>query len=157
MGKGLEMMSKDLKSILFTGFLFIVFLLMALEANSFSDKAKFFPFFVALMASLLSLLSIILQTITLIQKRQKESKAVDEAASDIKEVFKYLLWVIGYIVTIYFIGFIFATTLFLLLFLKIESKFKWVPTIFSTGIVIGILLLLERLLNLYWPLGIIFS
>lgn len=148
-------MAKEIKSIIFTVFLFIVFVLMALEANTFSDKAKFFPFFVAIVASILCFISVILQTIDVLKKKGTLSKS--ENKDELKGLFKYLGWVVGYIAGIYVIGFIFATILFLLLFLKLEAKLKVVGTLLSTSIVIGVLLLLEYAMNLYWPLGILFS
>lgn len=147
-------MTKEMKSILFTSFLFILFCLMALEANTFVDKAKFFPFFVAIGAAFLSFVSIILQTIDF-RKGSKDKQSDEEESGELKEVLRYVFWIVGFIALIYIIGLMLATIIFLLVFLLIESKFRVVTTIFSTALVIGGLLLISNILNLYWPTGLL--
>ncbi|WP_010531848.1 tripartite tricarboxylate transporter TctB family protein [Lentibacillus jeotgali] len=146
-------MSKEVKSILFTFFLFIIFCYMGWEANSFSDKAKFFPFFVAIGAAVLSFVSLVLQSIDLFLRKQKNEHTED--IGEIKRVLQYVLWVVGYIALIYVVGLILATILFLLVFLLVESKFRFVTTVFSTVLVIGGLFLISNILNLYWPSGLL--
>ncbi|WP_176555724.1 tripartite tricarboxylate transporter TctB family protein [Virgibacillus ndiopensis] len=145
-------MSKEIKSILFTTFLFIVFCLMAFEANTFADKAKFFPFFVAIGAAFLAFVSIVLQTIEIVRSNKENS--IDDVG-EIKKVLKYVLWAVGYIALIYFIGFMLATIVFLLVFLLIESKFRIITTVLSTALVVVGLMLFGNVLNLYWPTGLL--
>ncbi|SFB10295.1 Tripartite tricarboxylate transporter TctB family protein [Lentibacillus halodurans] len=144
-------MSKEVKSILFTAFLFILFCLMALEANTFTDKAKFFPFFVAIGAAFIAFVSVILQTFEHVKKTKEE----EEEAVEMKKMLKYIFWFVGYGVLIYVLGFMPATILFLLVFLLVESKFRVMTTILSTALVVGVLILFANVMNLYWPAGVL--
>ncbi|WP_170006083.1 tripartite tricarboxylate transporter TctB family protein [Bacillus fonticola] len=146
-------MSKEVKSISFTVFLLIVFGLMAWEASTFADLAKFFPFFVSIFAAFLALVSIVLQSIELKKKRNEESDHDEDI--DKKALTKYILWVVGYIAVTYVVGLILATILFLLLFLLLESKFRVSTSVLCTTFVIGILWIIGNALNLYWPEGLL--
>lgn len=148
-------MSKEMKSILFTGSLFIMFCIMALEANTFADKAKFFPLFVALGAVFIALVSITLQTIQLIKSRKSNENKDEEEAGETGEMIKYVLWIIGYVALIYIIGFMPATILFLLAFLLVESKFRIITTIPLIVLVVGVLVVFSNIMNLYWPTGLL--
>jgi small-conductance mechanosensitive channel len=148
-------MSKEMKSILFTSFLFVIFCLMAFEAHTFADKAKFFPFFVAIGAAFIALVSILLQSVELVKNKKRKEEVDEEETAEVKKLIKYILWVVGFVALIYVIGFMLATILFLVVFLLVESKFRIHTTLISTALVIGVLVLFGNVMNLYWPTGLL--
>jgi hypothetical protein len=56
---------------------------------------------------------------------------------------------------ILFFGFGSATALFVFGFLFSRVKMGWVPALTYAGVVVGLALLLNKLLGLYWPEGIL--
>jgi len=147
---------KQINSLLFTFFLFVIFVFMAFNANDFADLAKFFPMTVAIISANIALLSMILQGVG-IYKEWKKTKN-DETDTDMEAPFsrllRYIAWTLGYVILIYFIGFIISTIIFLLSFFIIESKFKYWVAFLNTAIVIGLLLFFSGIMNLQWPTGL---
>ena len=144
-------------SLIFTFILFVFFCWAAIEANTFSDKASFFPLFTAIISANVSLISFILQLIQYVRKRKAGVSASDEEDTEtpISNILYYLGWIAGYVVLIYLIGLIWSTLIFLLAFFLIESKFKvWKAALFSV-IVVTIIISFGNLMNLYWPEGLI--
>lgn len=159
-------MRKSHYSLLFSFFLFLVFVYAAWEAYSFNELAKFFPFYIAILGVVLTAIHVIISIIAFIrenkvfqteQKSEQKPAQKSEKKSDEEEegsVLKYMLWIIGYIGFIYLIGFLSATTLFLLAFLYVESKFSILKTIIAIIITQIVIHVFASSINLYWPEGI---
>lgn len=145
-------MNKQLGSIIFSFVLLIVFILMAIEATSFAKLAKFFPLYIAIGAIVITSISILLQL-----KGYRKDRVQEERASKEENLatFKYILWILGFVVAIYVLGFVIATVIFLIAFQLLESKHKVLPTLGSTAVVIGLLYGFTSLMNLYWPKGLL--
>lgn len=129
---------------------------MAFNANDFADLAKFFPLAVAIISANIALLSMILQGVGIYKARKEigEDEVDIEEEAPILRLLRYITWTFGYVILIYFIGFIASTIIFLLGFFIIESKFKYWVSILNTAIVIGVLLLFSEIMNLQWPNGL---
>ena len=78
-----------------------------------------------------------------------------ETRQRIKLALGYFFSFVLYLLMILFIGFGSATALFIFGFLYSRVKMSWVPALTYAGVVVGLALLLNKLLGLYWPEGIL--
>jgi magnesium-transporting ATPase (P-type) len=140
-------------SLLFSACLFLVFVWAAWQAYSFNELAKFFPFYIAIAGVVMTAIYVILSTVAMVKERKKDQPA-QEADENEGSVLKYMIWIIGYIGFIYLIGFLSATTLFLLAFLYFESKFSILKTLIAVVITQVVIHIFAASINLYWPTGI---
>jgi len=67
----------------------------------------------------------------------------------------YFFSLILYFLLILLFGFGIATALFTFGFLYGWSQMRWFHAFIYTGVVVGLALLMNRLLGLYWPEGIL--
>lgn len=153
-------MIKSHYSVMFSVFIFLLFLFGAWQAYSFSELAKFFPYYIAIVGAVLALIIVIVSIVS-IQKEKEGVKQVDSVDSseqdsdeDGKLTLRYMAWFTGYIVLIYVIGFLAATTLFLILFLYLETKYSVLKILISVIATHTVIYLFSSAINLYWPEGI---
>ncbi|MDV2886592.1 tripartite tricarboxylate transporter TctB family protein [Alkalihalophilus pseudofirmus] len=141
-------MSRLLASTLFSFFLFVFFVLFALEAATFSRLAQFFPYYISITGAVLSFIYTTIQMRELIKQRESKEELM---TLKIKRPLKYLVWLIGYVVLVYIAGIIVASVLFLAAFLYVESRFSVIKTVMSISVVVTGLMLFSNFMNLYWP------
>lgn len=139
-------------SLSFSIFIFIIFCFAAWKSLSFAELARFFPLYISVAGAVLTLVHIIISSINIVRNKQDEKSGKLE---ELGSVFKYIVWVIGYIILIFVIGFLPATVVFLFAFLLKESKFGIIKTVIGVALTMSIILLFSNLMNLYWPTGII--
>lgn len=146
-------MTKTTLSIAFSIGLFFVLIWMAWEAASFQQLASYFPLYISLFAIVL----IVIDTITQIRKAKKKKDGEEDKINKnmTASVIKYILWFTGYLVIMLLIGFLMGTSIFLILFLMLETKYKIIKTIIITALTIMIIIILGYVMGLEWPAGII--
>ncbi|WP_462420280.1 tripartite tricarboxylate transporter TctB family protein [Salinicoccus sp. Marseille-QA3877] len=141
-------MNKALANILFTGFIFLLFTVAWVEATTFSRLAQFFPLYISMAGSILSLVYLIK---TIIDYR-KETTAEERGEHVlILMPFRYIGWVIGYLIMMYIFGFLISTSIFLFVFLIFESKMKVIESMVSVAIVLVVVSYLSAAINIAWP------
>jgi len=145
-------MNKSKYSLVFTVFLFILFVCLAWQASHFGELARFFPLYISIGGAVLTLAEVVVQ----LRRVIKESKDHVETVHDSPWlVLKYLFWVLGYLGVIYIVGFIIGTAVYLLTFLYFETKFSIVKSAFGAAVAVSLLLLFGEVMTLYWPEGML--
>lgn len=145
-------MNKALANILFTGFIFLLFTFAWVEAMTFSRLAQFFPLYISMAGSILSLAYLIK---TIIDYRKETSSEERKEHVLILMPFRYIGWVIGYLIMMYIFGFLISTSVFLLVFLIFESKMKVIESMISVAIVLVVVSYLSAAINIAWPSSLI--
>jgi hypothetical protein len=144
--------NKEKYSLIFSVFVFALFSWMAWEATGFAELARFFPLYISIAGAVLTLADIVLRIIKLNRNINKKTEAVHDAPLS---VLKYIIWIIGYLVLMYLLGFLVATTIFLFAFLYIESGFKLIKTFLSVTITMVAIISFGNLMTLFWPKGLL--
>ena len=145
-------MTKSKYSLLFSISVFLVLIWMAWEATRFQKIASYFPLYIALFAIVLIVINLIMQIKDMIKNTDDEEKLTMQMTIP---VIKYILWFVGYLVLMLFVGFLIGTVIFLFLFLVIESRIKLFTSIFIVAVTIAAVIHLGRVMDLKWPTGMI--
>ncbi|WP_421952955.1 tripartite tricarboxylate transporter TctB family protein [Pelagibacterium sp.] len=130
-----------------------------LLSMDFARGARLFPQAVSILVFGLAVASMI---VTVWQGRKAEREEDDaletsDLTSDtaFKEVWPYLIWVMGAYLGMYLIGFFPAAGLFCLLFLWRVARMKWLGNIAMTALCLVTVLALGVGLNISWPRGLL--
>ena len=110
-------MRQEKLSFVYSIVLFLIFCLAAWQSLSFAELARFFPLYISVAGAVLTLIHIIISSINIIRNKKDKKNGESE---EVGSVIKYIVWVIGYIILIFFIGFLAATVVFLFAFLLKE-------------------------------------
>ena len=112
------------------------------QASGWSFKTALFPLAVSI--PLLALVTIQLVQIIFGKAQTDTGAVVDiEFSSDVppeverRRVIGTFAWIIGFILSVYLIGFPLTVPLFIFTYLKFQSGVGWLPTIISTAITWG--------------------
>ncbi len=140
----------------------IVFLLLILlffawagwESLSFPNKAQTYPRTVALAAVVITLAELGSYLWTLRGQKSEEASSDTLTAKFIK-ILPYVLWLCACYATIYVIGMVVASGLFVFLFLFREGDVRWYYALLSGLIVIAFLLLIGDVMGLKWPESVV--
>ncbi|WP_082235498.1 tripartite tricarboxylate transporter TctB family protein [Halobacillus massiliensis] len=143
-------MTKQSLNIIFTFFIFIVFIWAAVTALTFSRLAQFFPLYVSIAGSIVSGIYLVMEVLKIMKQKDKSSHS---KVLIIKPIV-YIGWIIGYVFTIFLVGLFIASAIYLITFLLIESKFTFFKALYSTGIALVIISVISNLLNIAWPQSI---
>lgn len=141
-------MNKALANILFTAFIFLLFTFAWVEATTFSRLAQFFPLYISIAGSIVSLVYLIK---TIIDYRKETTAEERHEHVLILLPFRYIGWVIGYLIMMYIFGFLISTSIFLFVFLIFESKMKIIESMVSVAIVLFVVSYLSAAINIAWP------
>jgi hypothetical protein len=144
--------NKEKYSLIFSVFVLILFCWMAWEARGFAELARFFPLYISIGGAVLALVDIILRIIKLNRNKNNESESVHDKPLS---VLKYFIWIVGFLVLIYLLGFLVATTIFLFAFLYIEAGFKLIKTFLSVTVTMVAIISFSNVMTLYWPKGLL--
>jgi hypothetical protein len=68
---------------------------------------------------------------------------------------RYFIWLTFFYLTIYLVGFIIATVLFMATFLRIEGKSSWLFSLISVMGVLAVILTFGKVMNIHWPVGVV--
>ncbi|WP_406944141.1 tripartite tricarboxylate transporter TctB family protein [Halobacillus sp. SY10] len=144
-------MTKQTLNVIFTFCIFIVFVWAAVTALTFSRLAQFFPLYVSIAGSLVSGIYLVKEVAKIIKQKNQGSHPKVLIVKPIV----YIGWIVGYVITISLVGLFVASTIYLIAFLLIESKFTFVKALYSTGIALVIITVLSNLLNIAWPQSVL--
>ncbi|SDP17814.1 tripartite tricarboxylate transporter TctB family protein [Halobacillus aidingensis] len=144
-------MTKQTLNVIFTICIFIVFVWAAVTALAFSRLAQFFPLYVSIAGSLVSGIYLVKEVAKIMKQKEKDSHP---KVLIVKPII-YIGWIVGYVITISLVGLFVASTIYLIAFLLIESKFTFVKALYSTGIALVIITVLSNLLNIAWPQSVL--
>ncbi len=146
--------TKTIEQIIFLGLVFIIFAWAAYSALEFPTQAQTFPWFVALGAMGITVAELISFLIT-----QRQAEKADDSGNSISPkiggILPYLAWLLAYYGAIYVLGMVFASGIFVLLFLLIPGKMKWYWAVIAAVLVIVFLISMEDVMNLRWPRSVI--
>lgn len=144
-------MTKSQYSLMFSVGVLLVMIWMAWEASSFVKIASYFPLYIALFAIVLILVDLTNQIIKMSRKKDSEKKVSKKTAGS---VFRYILWFVGYLLLMLLIGFLIGTSIFLFLFLMIESKMKIAKVLMIIALTIMAIMIFGYVMDLRWPIGV---
>ncbi len=74
---------------------------------------------------------------------------------DVAPLKEYILWLLGFLVAAYLVGYLIAIVLFFLLFLRVKANTSWQQTVLLTCIAAGFLTLLAHVMVLDFPRGLL--
>ena len=145
--------------LVFSGLIAGIAVAAYLLSMDFARGARLFPQAVSVLVFGLAVASMV---VTVWQGRKAE-RILDNApeTSDLtsdtafKEVWPYLVWIIGAYLGMYLIGFFPAAGLFCLLFLWRVARMKWLGNIAMTALCLLTVLALGVGLNISWPRGLL--
>ncbi len=148
-------------NLIFCIFLIAISAYAVLTATGWSFKTKLFPMAVGI--PLLTLLVIQLLLMVGGKEQTDESGAMDidftiEVPPDVarQRVFGMFGWIVGFIASVYLLGFPLTVPLFIFLYLKLQSKIGWLTTIAMTIITWGCFyLLFQSLVHIQFESGAI--
>ncbi|MFG6150320.1 tripartite tricarboxylate transporter TctB family protein [Halobacillus sp. B23F22_1] len=144
-------MNKQTLNVIFTFCIFIVFIWGAFTALTFSRLAQFFPLYVSIAGSIVSGIYLVKEVIKI---RKQKDQGSHPKVLIIKPII-YTGWIVGYVITISLVGLFVASTIYLISFLLIESKFTFFKALYSTGIALVLITVLSNLLNIAWPQSVL--
>ncbi|MCP3028744.1 tripartite tricarboxylate transporter TctB family protein [Halobacillus sp. A5] len=144
-------MTKQTLNLIFTFCIFIVFVWAAVTALTFSRLAQFFPLYVSIAGSIVSGIYLVKEVVKIMKQKDQGSHP---KVLIVKPII-YTGWIVGYVITISLFGLFIASTIYLIAFLLIESKFTFFKALYSTGIALVIITVLSNLLNIAWPQSVL--
>ncbi len=156
-----------MKNKVFEQFVFLLliagwFFFAAWQAIDFPRLAQTFPLFVTIGGLLLTIIEFG-RTFYHCRSRSKSSPRDDDPnypsdtasiSENLPKAFPYLLWLGGYYIGIFLVGFVIASGLFIVLFLVFIGRARFWVSLAGAGLLITGILVLGRLLGLLWPSGI---
>lgn len=130
----------------------LLFLWVAWEARTFPDRSRIFPQVVAAAAFLLTLLGLARDARAGVDP---EVHGGTPFVARMRAAVPYLLWIGGYYVALWLLGFPVATALFVFAFLRVEGEMGNVRAAVGVALLLGVFGLLWWALELYWPVGLL--
>jgi hypothetical protein len=150
------------KSHLYFGtFLILVSGYAIVAASQWSFKAGFFPLAVAIPLLVLTLVHLGLECFGPAEARRGpavDAEFTDEVAPELarRRVIELFSWMAAFILSVYLLGFPLTVPLFLLSFLKLQSRVSWVNALLLTFITWGLFHgLFERLVHIQFESGVV--
>ena len=119
------------------------------EAQNFPHLGAIFPIAATLPAVVMAAIQLVNEL------RSAQDAPAPETRKRSLLAFGYFFTLILFLSAILLFGFGIATALFTFIFLIACVRLRWPQALLYTGCVVGIALLMSRLLNLYWPEGIL--
>lgn len=130
----------------------LVFAWAAWEARTFPDRARIFPQVAAGGAVLLTLFALVREW-----RAGEEWEGYDGTpfVAVVGEAVPYLLWIGGYFVALWLLGFTVGTTLFVLGFLRVRDGMGWLGAAAGTAALLAVVTGLRWALDLQLPEGVL--
>ena len=139
---------------IFLGLLLLVFAWAAFEANGFNGQARLYPFVISVAGLLIGAVEFGLFGFS--QRGQGSAQSSGETLGQrFRKALPYLSWLIGLYATIYVIGMVISSGIFVFLFLFKEGKMRWYYALLSGILVIGFLIIMQDVMSLKWPKSLI--
>ena len=142
-----------LEQILFSLFIGLIFLSALILSQQFPDTARRFPRAI----TLISLIFLLIQLIKVwLNKKDYAATVTDKGiVAQFRKIAPYILWIIGFYGLIALIGLVFASAIFIVVFLLRYADMKWYFALLSAVVVVALMLLIGDLLSLRWPFGLL--
>lgn len=140
-----------------------LFAYVYVAAQDFASLARVFPATVGAIGTLLAAGGVILDIVkvrrtgTCVPVRGSDTTATlgspepEVRRESLRAVLRYLAWLLGFVVVIYFAGVVVGVATFLAGFLHLEAKFRWWQTLIGVVATVAALLYIGDLMNLRWP------
>lgn len=143
----------------FSAFLLLVSAYVIFTASRWSFKTGFFPLAIAIPLLISVLIHLYLEFFGAPEVRKGaaveaefSSEALDSGAR--RRVFAIFASIAGFIVSVYLIGFPLTVPLFLLCYLKLQSRVSWFRSLSLTGVTWGFFyLVFQRLVHIQFEAG----
>jgi TctA family transporter len=149
-GEGAVLLGKTF-SVLFTSTVLIIVAAALYEAQEFPHLGAIFPMAATIPAIFMAAAQLVVEART-----PQESPAI-EIRKKTKLAMGYFFALVVYLLLILLIGFGIATALFTFGFLFGWVGMRWLSSLAYTGAVVGFALLMSRVLDMYWPQGVLFG
>ena len=140
----------SIEQYIFLALLLALFGWTAWGSLDFPEQAQTFPWMVSAAALVLIIIEAITYGIS-IGRGTDEGSDSNSISQKIGGILPYLAWLGGYYVAIYLVGMVFASGLFVFLFLLLPGKMKWYYALLSAVLVITFLITMEDVMSLRWP------
>lgn len=135
-------------SLIFSFLLLMIFCWTTYEALQFAELARYFPLYV----SVVGIILVLIELISSILKNKKLQNDKTEFHPQLQRAFKYILWIVSFLLVIFIAGFKIATVIFLLTFLTLESGFKLTKAVIAVVAVMFFLIVFgDYYMSLNWP------
>ena len=132
-------------------------------ASRWSFKTGLFPLTVAIPLLVLSLLHLYLEVFGARETARGPTVDADfsnEVAPEIarRRVITIFSWMAGFILLVYLLGFPLTVPLFVFLYLKIQSRVRWIQSVLLTALTSGLFYgLFQRLVRIQFEAGVLQS
>ena len=147
--------------ILFSAFLIAVGAFAAYSARDWTFKAALFPLTVSIPLCILAAVQLLLDLSGKAEKARGSAVDMEFTADVTPEVARQraigiFLWVTGFILLVFLVGFPVAVPLFMISYLKMQSRIGWLHSVALTAGAWGFFyFLFQRLLNMQFEDGLI--
>jgi hypothetical protein len=150
---------------LFSLFLIVWFAYGVYEARSYSYLARIFPFYVSLILLVCAIINLIQENLPKVKQASPNGSKVN--TSDLSSnweipmsmVWRRFIFFVGTILALYvatyLIGYPLAITLLIFIFYRQIAEASWLASIIAAAAGLGFLALASKVLNMYWPEGLI--
>ncbi|MEM7536586.1 MAG: tripartite tricarboxylate transporter TctB family protein [Chloroflexota bacterium] len=132
----------------------LLFLWAGWDSLDFPDKAQTYPRTVAFAAAFIAVVELIAYGISM-RSQTSGASEVSTLGTQFVKILPYLIWILAFYATIYVIGIIAASGLFVCLFLIREGNVPWYYAIGAGIVVIFFLITIEDVMSLKWPRSLI--
>lgn len=150
------MRQAKVEQLIFTFFVGAVFIGAAILSFAFPESARRFPLTVTILSALFVVIQILKLYLNTKQEDTKEDASNQKTVlSQGKKIAPYIIWILGFYLLIYIVGFVIASGIFVFAFLLTQAKLRWYFALISAAIVVAGILFLGDLLSLKWPFGLI--
>ena len=142
-----------LEQILFSLFVGLIFVGALVLSQQFPDTARRFPRLI----TIISLIFLVIQLIKVwLNKKDYPATVTDKGiVAQFRKIAPYIIWIIGFYGLIALIGLVFASAIFVVVFLVRYADMKWYYALFAAFVVVALMLLIGHLLSLRWPFGLL--
>ena len=142
------------EQLIFLVLVLLLFLWAGWDSLDFPDKAQTYPRTVAFAAAFIAVVELIAYSIGM-RSQTSNASEVSTLGTQFVKILPYLVWILAFYATIYVIGIIAASGLFVCLFLIREGKAPWYYAIGAGIVVIFFLITIEDVMSLKWPRSLI--
>ncbi len=144
-------------NILFPLALLSVVSVMIIFALGYDDTARFFPLLVMLPVAALLVLEIFLELRTRVKQKTGKPEGGPAEKTGLAAYLKSQAWVVLLLLSLYFLGFIAGSALFLLIYLR-THEVKWLYTAISVVVTVAVIYgAFGLLFEVYLYEGLLFS
>lgn len=154
-------MTARITKIAFDALVLIAFTYAAITATTFTPGGRWLPLVVSIIGGILAAINVGLDALGAFSPKRKlieeDARQEVEFNTDVRSALYWFGWMVGFAILIFLFGFLAAAPVWLGLFLRINAKKRWLFTIISVVVLIGVLVLIKEFLPLEFPEGLLFT